>query len=119
MTRPRLYPGLVAAAALTVCAVILAAPAGERVPLALGAGLALALQAPLGLAVLRSLGSDRFFTVWGLGLLARLGLVAAAALVIVPVLGLPAAPLLLALVISLIALLGVEAVAATLNCGPR
>jgi hypothetical protein len=119
MTRPRLYHGLVAAAALTMGAVILAAPASERMPLALGAGLALALQAPLGLAVLRSLGTERFLTVWGLGLLARFGLVAAAAFVIVPVLGWPAAPVLLALVISLIALLGVEAVAATLNCEPR
>lgn len=118
MTR-QLYPTLVAAAALSMGAVILAAPADDRVPLALGAGLALALQAPLGLAVLRSLGSERFLTVWGLGLLARVGLVAAAAFVIVPVLGLPAAPVLLAMVISLIALLGVEAVAATLNLRTR
>jgi hypothetical protein len=115
----QLYPALVAAAALTMGAVILAAPAGDRVPLALGAGLALALQAPLGLMVLRSLGSERFLTAWGLGLLARFGLIAAAALVIVPVLGLPASPVLLALVVSLIALLGVEAVAATLNREPR
>ena len=49
------------------------------------------LQAPLGWITLRAIGTDRFMLVWGVGMLVRLGAVGVAALILVPVLG-PAAP---------------------------
>jgi hypothetical protein len=112
MSGRRLYLALVAGGGAAAGLLVLAAPAGERRELMLGAGLALALQAPLGWAVLTSLGTERFLLVWGAGLLARCGLVGAVAFLVLPVLDWRAAPVLLTLVVTLGVLLGVEAVAA-------
>lgn len=73
--------------------------------------LALVVQGPLGWWVVRSLGEARLLRAWGAGMLARFGLVAAAAWVVGPLAGVPASPMLLALAALLLALLFVEVVA--------
>lgn len=77
--------------------------------------LALAVQAPLGWWVIRSLGGPSFLVAWGAGLLARFGLVGLVAFVLVPQLGWPAAATLLSLVGLLVALLAVESVVVMLE----
>lgn len=101
--------GLVAAGGAVGVA---AAPAELRVAIGWGVGTGLALQAPLGWITLRAIGSDRFMVVWGLGMLTRLGVVAIAGLVLLPVLGVFAGPMLGSMVVVLVALLLVEGVAA-------
>jgi heme A synthase len=99
---------VVAAAAV----VLLAVPEGDRAPVGWGALIGLVLQAPLGWWTLRSLGAERFTFVWGLGMLARFAAVGIAALAALPLLGSRAAPMLLAMVGVLVALLLVEGVTA-------
>ena len=70
------------------------------------------LQAPLGWITLRAIGTDRFMLVWGIGMLVRLGAVGIAALILVPVLGQQAAPMLVSMVGVLAALLVLEGVVA-------
>lgn len=72
--------------------------------------LGLVVQAPLGWWVISSLGSPSFLAAWGVGLLARFGLVGLAAFVLVPQLGWPPSATLLSLVGVLLALLVVEMV---------
>ena len=72
-------------------------------------GLGSAVQAPLGWAVVRSLGSERFLLAWAAGVGARLALLAIAAVVIAPRLGLTLGPFLFALVGVLMAFVAVEA----------
>ena len=77
--------------------------------------LALVVQAPLGWWVIRSLGRPSFLAAWGAGLVARLGIVALAAFLLVPQLGWPAGPTLVSLAGLLLALLAVEVVVVTLE----
>jgi uncharacterized membrane protein YhaH (DUF805 family) len=70
------------------------------------------LQAPVGWWTLRAIGTDSFLTVWLLGILVRLAVVAIAAFALIPVLGDEAAPMLVTMVGILVALLLVEGVVA-------
>jgi hypothetical protein len=105
---------------LTATAVLatLAGGAGLMVPKGwsegwwLALGLVLVVQAPLGWWLMTSLGTERFLGVWAVGIFLRLALVAITGLVLVPALGLPAAPALLALVGFLMASLAIEGVVA-------
>ncbi|HEX6614717.1 MAG TPA: hypothetical protein VF046_00285 [Gemmatimonadales bacterium] len=99
---------VVAAAAVTLVAV----PEADRAPVGWGVLIGLVLQAPLGWWTLRSLGAERFTFVWALGMLARFAAVGIAALAALPLLGSRAAPMLLAMVGVLVALLLVEGVTA-------
>ena len=87
-------------------------PAGSRPGMAWGLIVGLLLQAPLGWWTLRAIGTDRFLTVWMLGILVRLAVVAVAALTVIPALGDAAAPMLVTMVGVLVALLLVEGVVA-------
>ena len=99
----------VGAAALGLVAV---SPAESRPGMAWGLIVGLLLQAPLGWWTLRAIGTDRFLTVWMLGILVRLAVVAVAALTVIPALGDAAAPMLVTMVGILVALLLVEGVVA-------
>jgi hypothetical protein len=99
----------VGAAALGLMAVF---PAESRPGMAWGLIVGLLLQAPLGWWTLRAIGTDRFLTVWMLGILVRLAVVAVAALTVIPALGDAAAPMLVTMVGALVALLLVEGVVA-------
>ena len=99
----------VGAAALGLVAVF---PAESRPGMAWGLIVGLLLQAPLGWWTLRAIGTDRFLTVWMLGILVRLAVVAVAALTVIPALGDAAAPMLVTMVGILVALLLVEGVVA-------
>ena len=88
------------------------APQTSRAQVAWAATVALVLQAPLGWWVVQSIGTDRFLTVWGLGLLVRLAVLALAGLAVVPLLGWNPGPTLGALVAVLVALLFVEGLTA-------
>lgn len=96
-----------AVAGLAVSA-MLEPPTREAVWWALA--LALAVQAPLGWWVVRSMGGEGLLRAWGVGMISRVALLAVAGWVVHPVLGVPLGPLLLALAASLLALLGVEVV---------
>ncbi len=72
----------------------------------------LLLQAPLGWWTLRAIGTERFLTLWGLGILVRLTVVAVAAFATIPALGDAAAPMLVTMVGILVALLLVEGLVA-------
>jgi heme A synthase len=87
-------------------------PAGSRPGMAWGLIAGLLLQAPLGWWTLRAIGTDSFLTVWMLGILVRLAVVAIAAFAIIPALGDEAAPMLVTMVGILVALLLVEGVVA-------
>lgn len=96
-----------------VCA--LAATAGALVPASRpGVWLALAatvvIQGPLGWWLIRSLGTERLLRVWGVGIGARLALVALVGAVVVPALEWPLAPTLVSLAALLVAMLVVESV---------
>ena len=110
-TSGRYLLGVVAVAALAGGMIALA-PAGTRGQVVWGAGIGLILQAPLGWWVVRSIGTERFLVIWGLGLLARLTVVAIVGLGVVPVLGWSPGPALGALVGVLVALLFVEGITA-------
>ena len=101
--------GIVAAAGLGVMAVL---PAGCRPGMARGMIAGLLLQAPLGWWTLRAIGTERFLTLWGLGILVRLSVLAIAAFATIPALGDAAAQMLVTMVGVLVALLLVEGVVA-------
>jgi hypothetical protein len=77
-----------------------------------GVLLGVLIQVPLGWLTLRSIGTERFQLIWVGGMLIRLAAVAIAGLVLVPALGWRMAPTLASLVVTLLALLLVEAVTA-------
>jgi hypothetical protein len=81
----------------------------------LALGIALVVQAPLGWWLMTSIGSERFLAVWALGILMRLVTVALVGLVVVPALGWPAAPALLALAGFLVASLALEGIVSALQ----
>jgi peptidoglycan biosynthesis protein MviN/MurJ (putative lipid II flippase) len=101
--------GAVAVAGLGAMAM---APAGSRPGMAWGMIVGLLLQAPLGWWTLRALGTGSFLTVWVLGILVRLAVVAIAAFAVIPALGDEAAPMLVTMVGILVALLLVEGLVA-------
>jgi heme A synthase len=107
----RYLAGVALAAAGGALLVALVQPA-DRSAAGWGIAVGLLLQAPLGWWALRSLGTDRFMAVWGLGMLVRLTVVVIAGLVVLPVLGPRAGTMLGALVGVLVALLRVEGVTA-------
>jgi hypothetical protein len=112
MTAHRRYLyGLAAVGALGVLAARLA-PSGIRDEIAAGAVIGLLVQAPLGWWTLRSIGTEKFQLVWVGGMLFRLALVGAAAVVLSGQHGWHAGALLMALVATLLTLLLVEAVTA-------
>jgi hypothetical protein len=99
--------GVAAVGAAGVVAVA-AAPVAWRPGIAWGLAAGLLLQAPVGWWTLRAIGAERFLMVWGLGTLARLAIVAIAAFAVIPALGDEAAPMLVTMVGTLVALLLVE-----------
>lgn len=95
--------GAVAAAAVS---------ATDRAVVGWGVLVGLVLQTPLGWWAIRSIGTDRFLVVWGLGMLVRFTVVGVAGFAVLPVLGWRAGPMLAAMVGVLVALLLVEGVTA-------
>ncbi len=87
-------------------------PAAERAVVGWGVGVGLVLQTPLGWWALRSIGTDRFMAVWGLGMLTRLTVVVVVGVAVLPVLGRRAGSMLGSMVGVLVALLLVEGVTA-------
>jgi hypothetical protein len=87
-------------------------PARDRMAVGWGVLVGLVLQTPLGWWAIRSIGTDRFMAVWGLGMLVRLAVVLVAGLAVIPVLGGRAGLMLGAMVGVLVALLLVEGVTA-------
>lgn len=81
----------------------------------LGLGIGLVVQAPLGWWLMASIGTERFMAVWVLGILVRLLVIGIAGLAVVPALGWPAAPVLLALAGFLVASLALEGVVSALQ----
>jgi hypothetical protein len=112
VTLARRYLAGVALVAAGGVALVALVPAADRTVVGWGAVVGLILQTPLGWWALRSVGTDRFMAVWGLGMLVRLTLVMVAGLVVLPVLGRRAGPMLGAMVGVLVALLLVEGVTA-------
>jgi hypothetical protein len=88
--------GLIAAAAM---------PGPARAGILWGLAVGLLLQAPLGWWTLRTVGTERFLTVWGLGMLVRFAVVAVAAFALMAAPERLAAPMLATMVGTLVALL--------------
>jgi hypothetical protein len=110
MTRANRYLLGMGGVLILFLGVLAIAPADWRPSLWLALGLAMAIQVPLGMWLMASLGSDRFLAVWVLGILARLALVGVAGLALFPTFGWPAAPGLLSLVLLLMISLALEGV---------
>ena len=89
-----------------------AVPAVDRAVVGWGVAVGLVLQTPLGWWAIRSIGTDRFMAVWGLGMLVRLTVVGVVGFAALPVLGRRAGPMLGSMVGVLVALLLVEGVTA-------
>jgi hypothetical protein len=85
-----------------------ASPSEWRGGIVWGLGAGLLLQAPLGWWTLMAIGTDRFFMVWGLGMLVRFGVLAVAALALMGAPDRVAAPMLVTMVGVLVGLLVVE-----------
>jgi hypothetical protein len=98
--------------ALVGAVVAAVAPPGSRDEVGAGVLLALLVQAPLGWWTLRSIGTEKFQLVWVGAMIIRMVVVALAALVLARVYRWDAGALLLTLVVTLLALLLVEAVTA-------
>jgi hypothetical protein len=77
-----------------------------------GSLVGLVLQSPLGWWALRAIGTERFFPVWGLGMLVRFMVLAIAGLIVIPALGVRAGPMLASMVGVLVALVFVEGITA-------
>lgn len=84
----------------------------SRGALGWGSVVGLILQAPLGWLAVRSIGTERFLVVWGLGMLVRFTSVLVAGFIVLPVLGRRSGVMLGSMVGVLVALLLVEAVTA-------
>ncbi|HEX4600572.1 MAG TPA: hypothetical protein VH116_04185 [Gemmatimonadales bacterium] len=109
MTTSRRYLLSVAAVAAAVAGLSLVLPAEPARAVRLALGVALIVQGPLGWWLVRTIGTERFLWAWAIGIGARLTVVAACALVVVPQLGTPLEPTLFALVAVLIAFVVIEA----------
>ncbi len=97
----------VAAAALLLSLVL---PPPDRSGVWLALGVALMVQGPLGWWLVQAIGTERFLLVWGIGIAARVAVVAGCGLVVAPALGLALAPTLFALVGVLMGCVVVEAI---------
>jgi hypothetical protein len=100
---------MVAAGGAVVAAAV---PPADRAVVGWGIVIGLVLQTPLGWWAIRSIGTDRFMAVWGLGMLVRLTVVAVVGFAVLPVLGQRAGSMLGSMVGVLVALLLVEGVTA-------
>jgi hypothetical protein len=100
---------MIAAGGAVMAAVV---PAADRAVVGWGIVIGLVLQTPLGWWAIRSIGTDRFMAVWGLGMLVRLTVVAVVGFAVLPVLGRRAGSMLGPMVGVLVALLLVEGVTA-------
>lgn len=105
--RGRYVAGVAAVAAAGLLAVAVA-PAGARPGVVWGLVVGLLLQAPLGWWTLRLVGTERFLTVWGLGMLVRFAVVAVAAFALMATPERLATPMLTTMVGTLVGLLLVE-----------
>lgn len=112
MTLRGRYVAAVAAVGVAGLLATVAASAPSRAGVAWGLIVGLLLQAPMGWWTLRSVGTERFLTVWGLGMLARFGVVAVAAFALMSAPERIAEPMLVTMVGTLVALLLVEGVVA-------
>ena len=108
MTLRSRYAAGVAAVAGVGLVALAAAPGHARPGIGWGLAVGLLLQAPLGWWTLRALGTERFLTLWGLGMLVRFGVVAVAAFALMPGPERLAEPMLLTMVGTLVALLLIE-----------
>lgn len=115
MTLPGRYAAGVTVVAVLGLVALALAPDTARAGIGWGLVVGLLLQAPLGWWTLRALGTERFLTVWGLGMLVRFGVVAVAAFALMPGPAWLAEPMLVTMVGTLIALLMVEGVVAMLE----
>jgi hypothetical protein len=95
----------VAAAGLVVVTTV---PASIRFGVLWGLVVGLLLQSPLGWWALRTVGTERFLMVWGVGMLVRFAVVAVAAFVLLAAPGPMTAPMLVTMVSTLVALLLLE-----------
>ena len=112
MTTLRRYLlGLAAVGGLGLVATSLSRPA-VREEIAAGVVIGLLVQAPLGWWTLRSIGTEKFQLVWVGGMVLRLVLIGVAAVVLSGQYRWDAGALLMALVVTLVILLLVEAVTA-------
>ena len=100
----------VATVAAATLGLSFAVPPDDGPGVRLALAIALVVQGPLGWWLVRALGTERFLLVWATGIAARLLVVAACALVIVPRLGLALESTLFALVGVLMAFVVIEAV---------
>ena len=108
MTRRGRYGAGVAVVGLAGLVVAALVPAALRAGVLWGLAVGLLLQAPLGWWTLRAVGTERFFTLWGLGMLVRFGVLVVAAFALTAVPEPLAAPMLTTMVATLVALLLVE-----------
>ncbi|HEY6807639.1 MAG TPA: hypothetical protein VI160_02535 [Gemmatimonadales bacterium] len=115
MTAGRIYGvGLALVALLGGIGTGLADPA-LRPALLVALGVGLLAQGPLGWWLVRSIGTGRLVQVWGVGIGARVVLVVLAGFAGPGALGVPAQPLLLALVAVILALVAVECIVLVLK----
>jgi heme A synthase len=112
VTLGRRYLAGVALVAILGAALVALVPADDRLRAAWGVVIGLVLQTPLGWWAVRSIGTERFMPIWGLGMVLRFTVVGVAGLAIIPALGPRAQPVLVAMVGILVALLVVEGVTA-------
>ena len=108
MTLRGTYAAGVLAVAAAGLVVVTTVPASIRFGVLWGLAVGLLLQAPLGWWTLRTVGTERFLMVWGLGMLVRFAVVAVAALVLLAAPGPMTAPMLVTMVSTLVALLLLE-----------
>ena len=110
MTAGRRYAVGLLLTALVAAGVTVLLPAAVRREARIALLLALAVQVPLGWWLVESVGTSRMPAVWVAGMLARLGLVALAGLVLVPALGLRADGMLVPLALLLMVFVLLEGV---------
>ncbi len=112
MTRAGRYVAGVAAVGAGGLVAMAASPSEWRGGIVWGLGAGLLLQAPLGWWTLKAIGTEQFFLVWGLGMLARFGVLAVAAFALMGTPDRLASPMLVTMVSVLVGLLLVEGVVA-------
>jgi heme A synthase len=115
MTAAKVYLFGFAAAGVLGAVIAFSVDPGIRREIVWGLVIGLLVQAPLGWWTLRSIGTERFQLVWVTGTVIRLALVAIAALILIPALGWRMAPALAALVATVLVLLLVEVVTASME----
>ena len=112
MSRAARYVAGVAAVGAGGLVALAISPGEWRGGIVWGLGAGLLLQAPLGWWTLRAIGTERFLTVWGLGMLVRFGVLAVAGFALMGAPHRLAASMLVTMVSVLVGLLLVEGVVA-------